>query len=455
MSIVSSVRFVCEEIGLTTLVNSSRDVFLIIILRMIRLLGFGATSLILVLFLKELGIHEEYIGIFMTLTFIGDLVSSFLFSLAADKLGRKFTLSLSSIIMLITGISFSVFNNYYLLALISILGILTPGGGEVGPFRSIEQSSIATLCSYNERSDIYAWYTFSGTFCAALGSIFGGFLIQFTSNRLNYSILASYKAVFLGYAFISLLSFIICLFLTDRIELSNEDKTTADESSNDTSNETTPLNQNENSPLIDQPKKKSRFLPELNHSVYSIVFKLSILFAIDSFASSLVSMSWQTYYVKQKFKVSPSYLGSIFFVTGIVSSIMSLLGTSLTKRLGAVVTMVVTHLPASILLALVPIPNSLKITLIILIIRASTQSMDVAPKHVFLATLVPSKDRTAVFAWTNVVKTLAQVAGPTMVGYLTNTGLQWLTFILAGSLKALYDIGILATFLTFNRHNQH
>ena len=81
--------------------------------------------------------------------------------------------------------------------------------------------------------------------------------------------------------------------------------------------------------------------------------------------------------------------------------------------------------------------------------------MDVAPKHVFLATLVPDSQRTAVFGWVNVVKTLAQVIGPSVVGVLSQHGVLWVSFIIAGSLKATYDLGILGTFLAYNRHHQH
>lgn len=444
------VRFVADEIGFSTLLQSGSDVFLIILLRMVRLLGFGATSLILVLYLKELQMLEQVIGFFMTLTFVGDLVSSFLLAIAADIMGRRFTLVLSLVLMTVTGLVFSYFENYYLLAVVAVVGILTPGGGEVGPFRSIEQSAIASLANGGQRSDIYAWYTFLGTFCAALGSFLCGSLVAYT-NDLGYSPLQSYKTAFLAYTGLSLLTVVLSLAISSHIELRDDQKRTAEPS------ETSRLVESEPQQPQEQPKKKFRFqfLPALDSSVYAIVWKLSILFALDSFASSFVSNSWQTYFIEQKFKVSPAFLGSVFFTTGIVSGVMSLLGTTLTKRLGAVVTMVATHLPASILLALVPFPSSLKITLAILIVRASTQTMDVAPKHVFLAALIPAKDRTAVFGWVNVVKTLAQVIGPTIVGGLTNKGLQWLTFVIAGSLKATYDVGILATFLAYNRHSGH
>lgn len=473
-SISSYVNFLVNEIGLKTLIHSDRDVFIIIILRMLRLTGFGATSLILVLYLKEINIKEQFIGLFMTTTFIGDLITSFLLSIAADRLGRKNVLLFSSMLMTLTGICFTIFNNPYLLTFVAAIGILTPNGGEVGPFRSIEQSSLASLAPYEQRSDVYAWYTFLGTFCAAVGSIACGALIDLMNKSLGYSLDASYKIAFFGFSVLSFITIILSYFISSKVEWTTEEAN--NKQNQDTSRPGTGLD--ETSGLLDsdsqldsqhalqaqlEPQaqqsntKRSKFtiLPTLNRSIFAIVLKLSLLFALDSFASSLVSISWQSYYIKEKFHASPSYLGSVFFTTGIVSGFTSLLSTSLTKRLGPVVTMVVTHLPASILLAIVPFPNSLKLTMAILVIRASTQSMDVAPKHVFLATLVPSSDRTAVFGWVNVVKTLAQVVGPTIAGFFTINNIQWITFVIAGSLKSIYDVGILAAFLSYNRHNVH
>ena len=454
-----TMRGILQEIGFYNLVNSHKDVYVIILLRMLRLVGFGATSLIIALYLRELSFDDEYIGLFMTLTFIGDLVSSFLLALVADQIGRRNVLVISSVAMVLTGVVFSIIENRIVLTVAAVIGILTPSGGEVGPFRSIEQSSIASLVPAEHRSDIYSWYTFLGAFCAALGSVLCGKLVDWAQLSLDYSLLDSYKLAFGGYTVLAVILVILSCTISSGIEVGIEVPTTgvateSGEESPDAAGELARL-----LPESTQQKKKSftisNLFPKLLRSIVDIVVKLSLLFALDSFASSLVSMSWQSYYIKQKFHISASVLGSVFFATGIVSAFTSLLSTSFTKRLGPVVTMVATHLPASILLALVPLPSSLYVTMAILVIRASTQSMDVAPKHVFLATLVPDSQRTAVFGWVNVVKTLAQVIGPSVVGVLSQHGVLWVSFIIAGSLKATYDLGILGTFLAYNRHHQH
>jgi sugar phosphate permease len=110
--------------------------------------------------------------------------------------------------------------------------------------------------------------------------------------------------------------------------------------------------------------------------------------------------------------------------------------------------MVFTHLPSSIALAMIPIPEKLPFAMFFLILRSCTQSMDVAPRSAFLAAVILPAERTAVMGMMNVVKTLSASLGPSITGALAVRGLFWLSFIIAGSLKATYDLSILAVFAT-------
>ena len=108
--------------------------------------------------------------------------------------------------------------------------------------------------------------------------------------------------------------------------------------------------------------------------------------------------------------------------------------------------MVFTHLPSAICLALIPIPSTLAGALVFLIGRSCTQVMDVAPRSAFLAAIVLPHERTAVMGTINVVKTCAQSLGPVITGVLGTHNHFWVAFVAAGSLKATYDLGLLALF---------
>lgn len=449
-----------DEIGFSTLLKSGSDVYIITLLRMMRFYGFTGVSLVLALFLKEDGYNERYIGLLMSLMFFGDLVTSFLLSLVADKLGRKFTYVFSSLLMAVTGTCFIYFHqNYTFIFLVSFVGIISPHGGEVGPFRSVEESVIADLCEYRTRSDIYAWGSFLSNLASAVGSVSTGSLITYAQNNYGYSKIDSYLVVFWVYIGTSLLMAILSLFLTHKVELHYHqvERTAEDVQDNvPSNNETAPLLDSTASPPPPRSSFWSKVIPKLSgESASAIVIKLTLLFALDAFASSIISFSWQSYYISRKFNISTEDLGGVFFCTMIITSITALLSTSFSKRLGPVVTMVTTHLPSSIALALIPAPSSLKLTIVLLIVRAMTQQMDVAPKKVFLTTVIKPSQRTAILGWVNVVKTLAQLAGPSITGVLTSFDLQWVCFVVAGVLKSIYDLGIWASFMSYNRHNVH
>jgi MFS family permease len=112
--------------------------------------------------------------------------------------------------------------------------------------------------------------------------------------------------------------------------------------------------------------------------------------------------------------------------------------------------MVLTHLPSQVFRALIGIPSNVHIALLFCIINASTASMDTAPRSAFLATIILPEERTAVMGALNVVKTTASSFGPIIAGVLVDHDLYWVSFLAAGSLKALYDVGI----LIFFRHKE-
>lgn len=108
--------------------------------------------------------------------------------------------------------------------------------------------------------------------------------------------------------------------------------------------------------------------------------------------------------------------------------------------------MVFTHLPSAVFLAMIPIPSNVFFAMLFLVLRSCTQSMDVAPRSAFLAAAVLPHERTAVMSIINVVKTSSQSLGLLITGVLASNNLFWLAFVLAGSLKATYDLGMLAIF---------
>ena len=120
------VKRALNELGLVALWNSSRDVKFLSAQRFVRMFAFGASTLILASYLSALGISDDRIGLFMTLTLVGDTAISFFLTMFADAMGRKAVLSVGSVMMAGSGVVFALFGDFWILLVAAIFGVISP-----------------------------------------------------------------------------------------------------------------------------------------------------------------------------------------------------------------------------------------------------------------------------------------------------------------------------------------
>ncbi len=452
-----------SELGLYSILESSRDSKLLCLQRFVRLFAYGASTLILALYLSNLGITDAKIGLFMSMTLWGDVVISFILTLFADGLGRRRILTLGSVLMTASGLVFTFSGNYWVLVAASIFGVISPSGNEIGPFKAIEESILSQLSTPGVRSDIFAWYTLLGNAGTACGMVICGWLIEWLESLDKWTAAHAHRFIFGIYAFLGIVKLILAMMLSDKCEPEPpkqeyqkvtelneiEIESLLSSSEDDESALSRPAPPPDSKPLPPIPKKKHPILPSISSKSRTILLKLSILFSFDSFASGIATASWITYFFTTKFSLPEGTLGTLFFTTSIVAAFSNLVAASISKRIGLLRTMVFTHLPSAIFLALIPLPTRLFPAVMFLILRACTQNMDQVPRQAFLAAAVLPSERTAVMGGVNVVKTLSQSGGPLLTGWLAGMQKFWIAFLIAGALKASYDLAMLKMFLGF------
>ncbi|RYF35716.1 MAG: MFS transporter, partial [Cytophagaceae bacterium] len=113
-----------DEVGISTLAHASRDVHILLLTRGIRMFAYGSSTLVLALYFAELGLSDTKIGLFMTLTLIGDVGLSLLLTLVADSLGRRKILVVGGVLMAVSGVVFAIATNYWLLLLVAVVGVI-------------------------------------------------------------------------------------------------------------------------------------------------------------------------------------------------------------------------------------------------------------------------------------------------------------------------------------------
>lgn len=115
-----------SELGVDSIWNSCRDTKILCLQRFFRLFAYGASTLILALYLASVGVTEARIGLFMTLTLLGDVLISFGLTLFADGLGRRRVLVAGAGLMTASGVIFALSGNYWVLLAASIFGVISP-----------------------------------------------------------------------------------------------------------------------------------------------------------------------------------------------------------------------------------------------------------------------------------------------------------------------------------------
>src|ERR1700704_2825017 len=177
----------------------TRDGWLLFLTRFVRLFAYGSLSLVLVFYLIGLGLSESQTGLLLTLTLLGDTLVSLYLTTRADRIGRRRMLVVGALLMAAAGLVFASTRNLWLLVVAGTIGVISPSGNEVGPFLSIEQAALSNMVTDRARTEVFGWYTLTGSLAAALGALAGG-----TATRLlqetTMAPVSSYRMVVILYA---------------------------------------------------------------------------------------------------------------------------------------------------------------------------------------------------------------------------------------------------------------
>jgi predicted MFS family arabinose efflux permease len=177
------------------------------------------------------------------------------------------------------------------------------------------------------------------------------------------------------------------------------------------------------------------------HRSRGVVARLSALFAVDAFGGGLVVQSLVAWWFQRRFGAGPALLGAIFFGANLVAGLSVLAAAGIARRIGLVATMVFTHLPSNVLLALVPLAPTLPTAVAILLLRFSISQMDTAPRQAYTVAVVAPDERAAAVGITAIARSVGAGLAPLLAGPLyASAAFSGAPFVVAGGLKAVYDL---------------
>lgn len=454
--LVNHIKWFYHEFGIGSVYDTGRDAWLVILARSCRMFAFGATSLIIAVFFSSLKFSDFQIGLFMTLTLAGDVLLSLFLTLVADRIGRRRVLLAGAFLMIASGVVFALAENFVILLLAAVFGVVSAIGGDFGPFRAIEESIISHLTTSKTRPDVLSWYVTASSLGLAAGTEFSGRAVEFFQNRDGWTPKQAYHAVFWLYVGMGMISLVITISLSDRCEsvgtssepetserLLDERQQSGEAEDEHDVDDLVPAPTAENSP-------KRLLFTQISPETRSIMYRLWFLLTVDSLADGMVSYSLTYYYMDRKLHLPKSTLGDITSISHFLAFLSTIFASPLARRLGLINTMVFTHLPSSIAVLLFPIPQGAFLTVALFFVRTGLNNMDQAPRSAFIAAVVKPEERTAVMGITSTLRTLASTVGPSITGTLAGSDKFWIAFVVAGVLRICYDLGLFALFVNLN-----
>jgi MFS family permease len=317
---LNASHWLANELGLRTMKSAGKDVYIIILARYLRLFAYGAAALILALYFEELGFSDAQIGLFMTLTLLGDVIISLLLTLMADSLGRRRTLFLGAAAMAISGAVFALTSNYVALLIAAVIGVISPTGNEIGPFRAIEESTLAHLVPEAQRSDVFTWYVVLAVLGTSSGLIAGGQVVDRLQGLENWTELDAYRMIFWTYTVVGCIKATMTLLLSKKCEHGERNEP---QEGGQLVDENEPLlsgYDNQNALDSTQANSKKSFMrwnpiSRISQPTRWILLKLCSLFFLDSLGSGMVPFSLINFYLERKFQLGKGNLGAIMSAT--------------------------------------------------------------------------------------------------------------------------------------------
>ena len=385
------------------------------------------------------------VGMFLTITLLGSAMISYILTIKADRIGRRRVIMIGSCMMVLAGVTFAISSNYWLLLCAAIVGIITPGAHEVGPFRALQVSRfsvisprrsgrsanitqeaiLAQLSPFEARTDVYAWFAVSSTLGMSAGLCIAGwitYLVRKANPDMSWKDPTPYPYVFWGYAVFGLLKVLLTFFLTEKCESSYVPTQEEVAETAEGRESAAPLLSGRRTSSYTKPagtittirrRLTDPLTAEVSPANRGILIRLCILFAINSFASGLLPVTLMSWYANWRYRwFLTSRLGYAMAAVWLCASFANLFSASVARRLGLVKAMVFTHLPNAIFLFFIPLAPNWWTMLFLLLASSVLGSMDQAPRMAFVAAVFSPEERVGVMGTINVVRTFAAAGGP-------------------------------------------
>lgn len=391
-----------------------RDLALINAAGFLRSLGVGLMGVVLGIYLFRVGLSSFTIGLVIAAGLAGSALATIIVSLAADRLGRRLSLLVLSLLTGVGGLALALSPTLAVLLTMAVIGMLNGTGTDRSASFALDQAIVPGLAPDSKRTWNLAWYNALLDGGGSLGALAAG-LPLFLQHRLSFPLLSSYKVVFFGYSGLCLIVATLYAVLSPAVEVNNPPA----------------------------PAKMSAGTTPENKKILG---KLIALFSLDAFGGGFLTDALVAYWFFRRFGVGEHELGVVFFAVHILNACSHLVAAWLARRIGLVNTMVFTHLPSSLFLMTVPFAPSFKWAVLLFLCREALVEMDVPTRQSYVAAIVKPSERTYASGITNLARNVFWAVGSAAAGFLMQVFTFSAPLLIGGGAKVTYDLLLYRSF---------
>jgi len=376
----------------------SRDARRIVTAQGVRAVAYGLGSVLIGVTLADRGYSDAAVGAILAAVLAGNALVSILLARNGDRIGRRRCYRGLLVAMAVAGTVFALTGWLPALIAAALTGTMSTDVVESGPFTSLEQAMLPHAAEGRDPTPLFGTYNTVATLAGSGGALF--------------ALVGSSPEWLLCYPLAAGAGLLAIRHLSDAVEVGHE--------------------------LTPEPR------PPLHRS-RGIVARLCGLFALDSLGGGFVPQTFIAYLFTRKYDASTETLAVLFAAIGILQAFSFQAAVRIARRLGLLRTMVFTHLPSNVLLAAVAFAPNLTTAIVLLLARFALSQMDVPTRQAYVVAVVDPSERTAAAAYTNAARTVTRPVAPLLAGATLRIGLG-APFLVAGTLKSVYDIGLWVLF---------
>jgi MFS family permease len=372
----------------------------------LRAVATGLVAIVLSAYLARAGLGADAIGLIVGAGLAGNTVALALAVWWGPRAGARQLLIPLAIASALSTVVIARSSSGVVIAVAAFLGMINGMGRDRGAALALEQAVLPSTTTDRARTQTFAWYNALQDGGHALGALLAGT----PALAVRGGSIAGDRILLSAYSVLCVLSLALYVKLKAR------------------------------------GAQPPAIRPKLSPASPRVLTRVAALFAIDSLGGGFLTTALVSYFFFERFGVGEGTIALLFFAARVANAASHFGAAAIARRIGLLRTMVLTHLPSSLLLVTVAFAPTFPVAAILFLVRESLVEMDVPTRQSYVMAIVREEERTLVSSVTNLVRMVGWSLAPLAGGLLMRHVALVVPLVVGAALKITYDVLLYVAF---------